>query len=130
MRAGEPLEQEQEGVGEPGLGLALERLGEELHRDLRRHFSVHVPAHAVGHHHEQRVAAVAVADAVLVVRARAPAAFLEDGELHRRRAPRQRPASLPIERRRLPSSDRLWTSGSFSRSSTFCSASTLCGRFR
>jgi hypothetical protein len=51
-------------------------------RDLRRHLAVQVAAHAVGDQHQQRVARVAVGDAVLVVAPLAGAAFLVDGEAH------------------------------------------------
>jgi hypothetical protein len=65
-----------------GLALALEGLGDVLDGDLRRHLAVQVAAHAVGDDHQQRVARIAVGDAVLVGRALAGTAFLVDGEFH------------------------------------------------
>ena len=59
-------------------------LGKLLHGDLGGHLALLVPAHAVADHHEQRVLAVGVADAVLVAAAVADEAVLEDGEAHRR----------------------------------------------
>ena len=41
------------------LRLALERRAEQIDRELRRHLAVQVPAHAVGDHHQQRLAACA-----------------------------------------------------------------------
>ena len=123
VRVDDALLQKTERVGELGLGFAPERLGEELHRDLRGDLPVQVSAHAVGNRHQQRVAGVRVAGAVLVRLARSSAAFLKDRESHR-------PDTLSQTPRRLSAKDFLrCTSGSFSRSSTFWSANTLCGRF-
>ena len=72
--------QEQPGVGQAGLGLALEGLGDELGGEMGRDLAVQVAPHAVGDQHEQRVARIAVGDAVLVGLAPADPAFLEDGE--------------------------------------------------
>jgi hypothetical protein len=47
--------------------------------------ALHVPAHAVGHDHQQRVAGEAVAHAVLVRPATALLAFLVDREAHGQR---------------------------------------------
>ena len=124
VRVDDALLQEAERVGELGLGFAPERLGEDLHRDLRCDLAVQVSPHAVGNRHQQRVAGVRVAGAVLVRLARSPAALLKDRESHR-------PDAFSQALRRLPRSEPLrCTSGSFSRSSTFWSANTLCGRFR
>ncbi len=123
MCVDDALLQKTERVGELGLGFALERLGEELRGDLRGHLPVQVPAHAVGDDHEQCVAGVGVAGAILVRRAASLAAFLEDRESHR-------PSRFINALRTLWRRELLrCTSGSFSRSSTFCSANTLCGRF-
>jgi len=58
------------------------QLGEVQHGNLRGQFAVEVPAHAVGHHHEQRIAAIAAVDPILVDLAGPETAFLEHGELH------------------------------------------------
>src|SRR5690606_32834122 len=68
-------------------GLALEHGRDRLDGDLRCHFALRVPAHAIGEHEQGRLARVAVAHAVLVLLAAAAAADLEDGELHRGRVP-------------------------------------------
>ena len=46
-------------VGQARLGLALEALGQVSDGDLRRDLAVQVAAHAVGDHHQHRVARVA-----------------------------------------------------------------------
>ncbi len=83
VRVGDALLQEAGRVGELGLRLALERFGEELHGDLGGHLPVQMSAHAVGDHHEQGVAGVGVAGAVLVRLAASLAAFRKDRESHR-----------------------------------------------
>jgi hypothetical protein len=65
-----------------GLGLALEQRRDGLQRDLRGHFALRVPAHAVGQHKQARLARVAVAHAVFVLLAPAAAADLEYRKLH------------------------------------------------
>jgi ribosomal protein L13 len=64
---------------------ALKVFGQILHSDLRGDLAVQVAAHAVGKHHQQRVARVAVGDAVLVVSPLTDAAFLVNGEFHLRK---------------------------------------------
>ena len=63
--------------------LLLEEARDLAHRDFRRHLAQRVPAHAVGHHHQEHVLAVAIADAILVALAVTLAAVLEDLEAHR-----------------------------------------------
>lgn len=53
-----------------------------MHRDLSGNFTVVMPAHAVGNHHEKRVARVAVRYAILAVGAFANSAFLINCEFH------------------------------------------------
>ncbi len=79
---GHHLRQEQHRIADQRLRLALEGLGDVLHRDLRSHFAMQMPAHAVGDDHQQGVARVTVGDAVLVGRALADAAFLVNSEFH------------------------------------------------
>ena len=62
------------GVGQEGhrivqarLGHFLELVGQRLHRDLGGDFAVHVAAHAIRHHHQQRIAAVGIGHPILVV---------------------------------------------------------------
>ena len=96
-------------IGNPRPRLALERRAEQRDRELRGDLAVQVAAQAVGDRQQQARGARPAADAVLVHAARAEAGLLDDGVFH-----------LALLRR----------SGSFSPSSAFCSANTLCGRSR
>src|SRR2546429_9993448 len=80
MRAEHRVLQELERVLERRLRLLLEAFDEQPHCDLRRDLASDVPAHAVGHHEQQRVAAVGVCESVLIDLALTLAAFLEDRE--------------------------------------------------
>ncbi|MPM98059.1 hypothetical protein SDC9_145240 [bioreactor metagenome] len=64
------------------MGIALKGLGDVLRGDVGRHLAMQMSTHAVGEHHQQCVARIAVGDAVLVGLAFADAAFLIDGESH------------------------------------------------
>ena len=65
-----------------GLGFLLEGRGHHLQRQLRGHFALGVPAHAVGQQEQRGVARVAVAHAVFIGGASAATADLEYGETH------------------------------------------------
>src|SRR5258706_4520381 len=106
----------------------LERLREQIGRDLRRDLAVQVPAQAVGDHHEQRLRRRPMADAVLVDPARPEAAILGDREFHR--SP-YAPLCLHLPNAFLSwstSPGSLRCSGGFSPSSASCSENTLCWR--
>ena len=82
MGARQHARQEQHDVRQAGLGFALERLGHELHRDLRCNLAMQMPAHAIGKDHEQSLARVAICDPVLIGTSLSDPAFLKDGEFH------------------------------------------------
>jgi hypothetical protein len=122
VRIEHALVQKMERVGKVRAGLPLEVVGQRLHGDLRGDLAVVMAAHAVGDDHEQGVARIAVADAILVVATPPLAAVLVDGELHRYWAFANFPTMRPIQP--VP-----FCSGSSTAStSAFCSAKTLCGR--
>ena len=122
-RAGEELR----GVGERRARVALERGAEVLDRNLRRELAAQVPAEAVGHHHQKRPSGAPVTQAVLVHPPRADErlvgenAVQKNAALNLTSAP-QTCCSNGTGSARCP--------GSFSPSSAFCSANTLCGRSR
>src|SRR5688572_9237242 len=62
--------------------LLLEAARDLVHGDLRGDLALEVAAHPVRDDHEEDIAAIRVADAVLVALAVALAALLEDGEAH------------------------------------------------
>ena len=91
--------------------------------------AMQMPAHAVGDQHQQRLARVAVGDAVLVAGALADAAFLVDGETHGGLVQLRPMKDLS----RLPRSENQFSGRSalaWRWISAFCSAYTLCGRAR
>ena len=116
-------------IGQAWRGLAPERCGNVLHGDLRRQFAVHMPAHTVGDQHQQRIAALAMRDPVLVGSARAAPAFLIEAELHASIQRSLRHAdSFRINARKSAVRVTSDAVGSRSPNSTFCRANTLCGR--
>jgi hypothetical protein len=74
--------QEKLRIGQQRTCLGLEAFRDARDRDLGGHLAMQVAAHAVGDQHQQRVARVAVGDAVLVVAPLAGATFLVDREAH------------------------------------------------
>ena len=82
MRALHRVLQELERVRERGLRLLLEALDEKPDRDLRGDLPAGVPAHAIGDHQQQRVAAVGIRKPILIDLALTFAAVLEDRETH------------------------------------------------
>ena len=82
VRARQCTRQEQCRVLQLGLCFALESLSEVLHGDMGCNLAMQVSAHAVGKHHEQGIARVAVGDAILIGLAFADAAFLKNGKSH------------------------------------------------
>src|SRR5574340_1726838 len=122
MRVGQALGQKQERVLQLRMRFALERFGDVLHRDVSRDFAVQMAAHAVGEHHQQRVARIAVRDAVLIGGAAPRPAFLIDGEFH---------LAMRLRTRMRSASSQLVRGTRCARSaSAFCSPNTLCGRSR
>ena len=122
MGVGHALLQEAEGIDQGRPGLALKVVGQRLDGDLGGDLAIVMAAHAVGDHHQQGFARIAVGGPVLVVGAPSLAAFLVDGESHR-------PAFLYFSTTRSSQlDDSLGTGGVIVSTSAFCSAKTLCGR--
>jgi len=103
-------------------GFALEQGTDVINGDLRRDFAVGVTAHAVGNHHQQGIARIAVGNSILIDLSGTNPTFLVDRELHR----------LTLSRRRRLSVVSQLSRGSLSGISAmlFCSANTLMGRSR
>ena len=69
-------------ITQPRHGLLLEHRGHRLHGDLRRDLAPQVSAHAVGQHHQQRLAREAVPHPILVDRTTTDIGILENGKTH------------------------------------------------
>ena len=69
-------------VRDLGVGLLLVHRRYRLQRQLGRHLTLWMPAHAIGQQQDARAARVAVAHAVFIELATAFAADLKDGKFH------------------------------------------------
>src|SRR5207244_3728773 len=107
--------------------VALERGAEVFDRNLRRELAAQVPAQAVGQHHEKRPSGAPVAQAVLVHRPRADERLVSEDAVQKN-VPLNFSTAFQICCSNGTASARC--PESFSPSSAFCSANTLCGRSR